>query len=137
VPEKVWREILARRGQEKFREGLLRAYGGRCCLSDCDVPEALEAAHIERHADSALQDVTNGLLLRADLHTLFDLGLLRVRPDTLKAALAPALAGSCYRAFEGKAVREPGDEGARPSRQKLRERWERDEARLKGREGPA
>jgi putative restriction endonuclease len=66
--------IAARRGQAAFRAALIDAYGGRCSITGCDAVEALEAAHISPYKGDHTNDVTNGLLLRADLHTLFDLG---------------------------------------------------------------
>lgn len=70
--------IRARRGQSDFRQRLLKAYKGRCCISGCDIEDILEAAHIQPHAAEPNYDTRNGLLLRADLHTLFDLNLLAV-----------------------------------------------------------
>lgn len=70
--------IKARRGQADFRARLLFAYGRRCCISGCRVEALLEAAHIRPHAEAPNYETRNGLLLRADLHTLFDLHLLGV-----------------------------------------------------------
>jgi hypothetical protein len=70
--------IKARRGQEDFRTRLLAAYGGKCCISGCRVESLLAAAHIRPHAEAPNYDTRNGLLLRADLHTLYDLHLLGV-----------------------------------------------------------
>jgi hypothetical protein len=129
VPEHVWQEIRSRQGQGAFRAGLLKAYGGKCCLTDCDAQEAVEAAPIEPHALNALQDVTNGLLLRADVHTLFDLGLLRIRPDTLDVVLAPSIASGCCASLAGRKVRLPTAPVMWPSPEKVRERWQRDQDR--------
>lgn len=73
-----YRAIKARRGQTDFRTRLLAAYGRRCCISGCRVEALLEAAHIRPHALEPNYDTRNGLLLRADLHTLYDLHLLGV-----------------------------------------------------------
>jgi HNH endonuclease len=70
--------IKARRGQADFRSRLLDAYGRRCCISGCRVEALLEAAHIRPHAEAPNYNTRNGLLLRADLHTLYDLHLLGV-----------------------------------------------------------
>src|SRR5262245_42509124 len=48
LPKKVRRLINERRGQPKFREKLLSAYGGRCAVTGCDAEAALEAAHIRK-----------------------------------------------------------------------------------------
>lgn len=70
--------IKDRRGQPDFRARLLAAYGRRCCISGCRIEALLEAAHIRPHAEAPNYDTRNGLLLRADLHTLYDLHLLAV-----------------------------------------------------------
>src|SRR5262249_48430542 len=69
---KVKWAIHDRRGDEEFRAKLLAAYGGRCAITGCDAEAALEAAYIVGDAETGEQDVSNGLLLRADIHTLFD-----------------------------------------------------------------
>lgn len=77
TPEKrVLREILARRGQPRFRNNLLEAYDATCCVTKSKVVELLEAAHIDPHSDGGDYSLENGLLLRSDIHTLFDQYLL-------------------------------------------------------------
>jgi hypothetical protein len=100
------RAIKVRRGQAQFREKLLAAYGRTCAITGCKIVELLEAAHIRPHADEPNYSVTNGLLLRADVHTLYDLDLLSV--DTrLRIRLAPALLHSEYKNFDGRDLRQP------------------------------
>lgn len=70
--------ISARRGQTEFRKRLMEAYGRRCCISGCRIEALLEAAHIRPHAEEPNYSTRNGLLLRADLHTLYDLHLLGI-----------------------------------------------------------
>lgn len=77
----VLRQIRQRRGQAKFRDALRKHYGDRCAMSGCDLLDVLEAAHIRPYSDTSSHDVRNGLLLRADLHTLFDLNLIGVSED--------------------------------------------------------
>lgn len=85
------REIVQRRGQPKFRDDLIAAYGGRCAVTGCDVLQALEAAHISPYLGERSNHVSNGLLLRADIHTLFDLGLFAIEPSTLKVKISDSL----------------------------------------------
>jgi hypothetical protein len=66
--------IKTRRGQPAFRQALLTEYKGTCCK----IEAVLEAAHIITHGDETNYSVYNGLLLGGDVHTLFDLGLLRI-----------------------------------------------------------
>lgn len=70
--------IKGRRGQTKFRQDLLKVYG-QCLVTGCQYEPILEAAHIEPYFLGGTFAVENGLLLRADMHTLFDLGLGSVR----------------------------------------------------------
>ncbi|MCZ4296639.1 HNH endonuclease [Henriciella marina] len=89
--------------QHAFRTALLAAYEGRCCVTGLAISEALEAAHILPHTGDARFDVVeNGLLLRRDLHTLFDAFLWSINPETSKVVLAKPLINSPYREFEGK-----------------------------------
>lgn len=105
--DRVFAEIVRRRGQGAFRESLLVAYGRRCAVTGCDVEAALEAAHIRPYNGPDTNDVRNGLLLRADIHTLFDLNLIAVDPKTRKIRIAPALAGSAYADLARSALRAP------------------------------
>lgn len=117
------REVVQRRGQPAFRRALLAAYGGRCAITGCDAEDALEAAHIIGYLGPDTQHVSNGLLLRADIHTLFDLDLLAICPDTLSVALAPSLRASTYSVLEGVALSLPAALAQRPDRDALRTRW--------------
>ncbi len=82
--ERIMRAIKARRGQQRFRDALIDAYEGRCAITGCQVLDVLEAAHITPYLGPETNHVTNGLLLRADLHTLFDTDLIAVDPETRK-----------------------------------------------------
>ena len=111
--------IKRRCGQPAFRNALIAVYGGRCAVTGCDAADALEAAHIRRYAGARTNHSTNGLLLRADLHTLFDLGLVAVDTSTMTLMLASRLRGTSYESLHGKAVRLPEDFQHHPSREKL------------------
>lgn len=102
------RLIAVRRGQSSFRQGLLRAYDRTCCVSGSRVEATLEAAHIRPYLGTGSHVPGNGLLLRADLHTLFDLHLVTVMPfGTVR--VAPDLRGSEYEEFDERQVRRPTD----------------------------
>jgi ribosomal protein L37AE/L43A len=81
----------SRLGQQRFREEMLRRYGPRCAMTGSQPPETLEAAHIRSYSRSPRHDKDNGLLLRRDLHALFDRGLITVDPQTWTVEVAPAL----------------------------------------------
>ncbi|MEZ0198617.1 HNH endonuclease, partial [Pseudomonas qingdaonensis] len=74
--KRILREITERQGQGAFRSGLLTAYEGRCTITDCKVTQVLEAAHITPYLGPKTNNISNGLLLRSDLHTLWDKGLI-------------------------------------------------------------
>lgn len=123
--ERVNRSIAVRRGQNQFRDELLSAYGGRCALTACDAVDALEAAHIVPYNGADANHVQNGLLLRADVHTLFDLGLIRLNPKNLTAELATGLKGTTYNELEGRTLRLPSARRDHPSLEALRRRYMR------------
>lgn len=122
---RVLAEIVRRRGQQEFREKLLVAYGGRCAITGCDAVEALEAAHIVPYQGDETNSVQNGLLLRADIHTLFDLGLIGVNPDTMTVVVSEKLKTTSYREIAEICLRLPADPGFQPSKAALYEhlRW--------------
>ena len=107
--ERTNRAIVQRQGQSKFRSELLKAYGGKCAITDCDAEAALEAAHIFPYLGADTNHVKNGLLLRADIHTLFDLNLISIDPDTSKAVVSSSLLNTCYKELNGKSLKSPRD----------------------------
>lgn len=74
-------EIHARRGQKKFRKKLLDTYKRKCAITKCEIVEMLEAAHIYNFKGTDTDKIPNGILLRSDIHTLFDLGLITINPE--------------------------------------------------------
>ncbi len=115
--------IVVRQGQPAFRNGLLKAYERRCALTDCAVEAVLEAAHICGYMGTETNDVRNGLLLRADLHTLYDRMLITIDPATYEVSISPELKGSEYAALAGKRLRLPKDPKSQPSRDALLTHW--------------
>jgi predicted restriction endonuclease len=116
--------VVQRQGQEDFRGALLLAHKGRCAISGCDVEPALQAAHIIPYLGPHSNRCSNGLLLRADLHNPFDLGLLTIDPERLTVGLAPSLTGSCYAHLNGVRLTLPDSPADRPSREALNHRLE-------------
>lgn len=112
--ERILASIVRRRGQPEFRRQLLDAYERRCAITGCDVVDALEAAHIVPYRGPHSDHPSNGLLLRADVHTLFDLGLLSVDSVTMTVVTAPELAASEYKELVGKQLRLPAAVNSRP-----------------------
>lgn len=103
VPERIRRAIIQRRGQRSFRQALLTAYGAKCQVTQYTGEPALEAAHIYPYSEGGeyTNDPRNGLLLRADIHVLFDIGLVKVTPESLIIKVMPPLGGSNYTGLDG------------------------------------
>lgn len=99
------RAIAQRQGQQGFRRLLLNAYGRRCAVTGTSTESVLEAAHIARYLGQQSNKTSNGLLLRADIHTLFDLHRVTVTPS-LVARVDPAL-GTPYVELDGTTVHVP------------------------------
>ncbi len=123
--KKTLAAIVQRLGQPAFRQGLLTAYGGRCAVTGCAVAQALEAAHIVPYKGPDTNHVANGLLLRVDLHTLFDLGLFAVDERKFTVLLGPSLRDSDYAQWSGKMIYLPRIEAKRPNAAALRQHRER------------
>jgi putative restriction endonuclease len=73
--------IRPRLGQGAFRVLVTDIYQRRCAVTRERTLPALEAAHIRPYGDGGSHDAHNGLLLRRDLHSLFDAGYVTVSPD--------------------------------------------------------
>jgi hypothetical protein len=116
---KVLASVVRRKGQAKFRSALLKAYKGKCAVTGCTVEALLEAAHIVPYQGADTNVVSNGLLLRADIHTLFDLRLLWVDPDSLLVKLAEDLKGSEYAHLHDEPLSTPDNLPDHPSAKAL------------------
>jgi putative restriction endonuclease len=73
--------VFPRLGQGSFRVLVTDAYNRRCALTGSPVLHVLDAAHIKPHGHDGPSVVNNGILLRQDIHTLFDKGYITVTPD--------------------------------------------------------
>ena len=73
--------VRPRLGQGSFRVVVTDLYERRCAITGEKVLPVLEAAHIKPISDGGQHETTNGILLRSDLHRLFDRGYLTVSPD--------------------------------------------------------
>ena len=117
--ERTLAVIVRRHGQPAFRRQLLLAYAGQCAISGCNVEAVLDAAHIVPYKGPETNHPANGSLLRTDLHTLFDLGLVAVDTETMCVLIAPSLVGTCYEQYSGKRLCLPSDPISHPSREAL------------------
>ncbi|WHT40172.1 HNH endonuclease signature motif containing protein [Myroides sp. mNGS23_01] len=68
-------------------------------ITGCKIIDILEAAHINPYRGEKDHHITNGLLLRADIHTLFDLDLIRINPKNFNVEISDKLIGSEYEQY--------------------------------------
>lgn len=107
-----------RKGQPKFRKNLLEIYSSKCVITGCAIKEVLEAAHIVKHSTSGINHSSNGLLLRSDVHSLFDSNKIRINPKAYNIEVDETLQNSNYWKYNGKKIR-PGTNGEFPSKEYL------------------
>lgn len=113
--KRVLANIIRRQGQQEFRAVLLDAYGNKCAMTQTDAPQALDAAHIVPYQGPRTNDPTNGLLLRGDLHTLFDYGLIAVDTAKMSLLVKDQIRGTTYGALHGSEIVLPKEASLRPS----------------------
>lgn len=120
--ESGYRQVRVRQGQQRFRDHLRARYGDVCAVTGCRIIDLLEAAHIRPYSEFLDNHVDNGLLLRADIHTLFDLDWLAVEPAQLRIETHEVIARE-YGYLDGMPLR--FGRQAEPSRHKLELRYRR------------
>ncbi|NRD45410.1 HNH endonuclease [Corallococcus exiguus] len=104
---RILASIVQRQGQPAFRRELLSAYGGKCAITQCELEEVLEAAHVYPFRGSVTNVVQNGLLLRSDIHTLFDRGLIAVDTADWSILIHEKLVSTCYSVLSGRKLSLP------------------------------
>ena len=122
VLDKMQIVINKRKNQSHFRKNLLKVYENKCSITNTEITSVLQAAHIISHSESGNNESTNGILLRADLHILFDENLLLIHPKKLTVHLHPDLKNTNYSIFESKKIRQRID-NKNPDEKYLMEKW--------------
>ncbi len=112
------RAVALREGQSEFRSALLDAYDRRCVITGCGVLEILEAAHICPYRGEHTHRMDNGLLLRSDLHTLFDKGMVYIDAEGF-VQIDNRLIDSEYAPLRGCKLRLPTDSAHQPHSEHL------------------
>lgn len=115
--------VRPRLGQGAFRALVTEAYERRCVVTGEKTLPVLEAAHVQPYSAGGAHELNNGLLLRSDLHRLYDLGYLTVEPDERRLLVSRRIRdefdnGRHYYALEGTVIRNPraGFEAVSPER---------------------
>jgi hypothetical protein len=106
--------VRVRIGQSAFRRELLDRFGPKCAFTGHQHTAVLDAAHLYRYAKVGEHHKDGGMLLRKDLHRLFDLGMLSVDPTSTTLDVAPELKSfSDYADLHGKKLAIVPDAGTR------------------------
>jgi putative restriction endonuclease len=113
------RLVPTRVGQRAFKALVLGAYQRRCAVTGARITPVLDAAHIRPVAEDGVNAVSNGLLLRSDVHKMFDKGYLGVDPKSRTLHVSPRLRlefgnGEEFYARRGKALTVPAARADRP-----------------------
>ena len=110
--------LAVREGQSNFRRELLSRYKARCCITGCAVEAVLEAAHIIPYNGIESNIGSNGLVLRSDIHTLYDRDLISVSPE-MQIHVSSRLRDSEYFHLHGKQIMLPSENNDLPSQEYL------------------
>lgn len=124
--------IVPRLGQGTFRVLVTDVYRRRCAVTREKTLPALDAAHIRPYADGGAHEATNGLLLRRDIHSLFDSGYVTITPD-LRFEVSRRIRddfenGRDYYALQGTKISRPSDSRHSPDHNALE--WHNDKRYL-------
>jgi putative restriction endonuclease len=116
--------VRPRLGQGIFRVVVTDAYERRCAITGERTLPVLEAAHIKPYSAGGPHEAENGLLLRSDLHTLFDQGYLTIDAHQLKVVVSSRIReefenGREYYHLEGRSLRLPHESSSLPAREYL------------------
>ena len=113
-------EQRVRPEQQRFSETIRSNYQNKCAVTGCVTPAALEAAHISTKKDTDNNSPANGILLRSDIHLLFDRFLITLSEDGTRIEVKPELADPGYTALKTAVVARP-ENGPPPSAQNIRD----------------
>ena len=122
-------EVHPRLGQGAFRVLVTDNYSRRCAVSGERTLPALDAAHIIPYGDGGLHEASNGILLRRDIHSLFDAGYVTVTPE-MNFEVSPRIReeyenGRDYYALHGRRLSVPEKPTLQPSKSALQ--WHNEE----------
>jgi len=112
--EDLQRITNVREGQSEFKGKILRAYNNTCCITGESIPELLEAAHIQEYRNRSSNNVQNGLLLRVDIHRLYDNRLIFIDRNFV-IHISNLITSPQYTQYHGKTIALPDLVNQRPS----------------------
>ncbi|MBR0852151.1 HNH endonuclease [Bradyrhizobium diazoefficiens] len=118
-------EVWSRPAQRAFSAHIRQIYHNRCAVTGCTTPAALQAAHIRTLDGSDANSPTNGILLRADLHLMFDAHLITLSEDGSRLEVCNSLNDPSYDFLRVGTVSLPTQQDQRPSAENIRHHRER------------
>lgn len=116
--EEYRKEVSQRKGQSEFRGKILKAYNNKCCISGETCPELLEASHLQSYLTQYSNHIQNGILLRVDLHRLYDSGLLFIDSNYV-VHISSILESTTYKQFDKTKILLPNNVNSYPSKESL------------------
>ncbi|WIA58114.1 HNH endonuclease [Sphingobium sp. WTD-1] len=88
--------FIGRPGQIMFRRNMLENYNFCCPITGCSIEQVLQAAHVIPFGRGGSFEISNGIVLRADLHAMFDAGLMAISPTDFTILWSPRVADFDY-----------------------------------------
>lgn len=116
--EQYRKETNRRRGQSEFKGKILKAYKNKCCITGENCPELLDAVHLQAYLSYASHHTQNGILLRVDLHRLFDSGLLFIDGNYI-IHISSIIKNTWYQQFHNTKIYIPENVKFHPSKKAL------------------
>lgn len=113
------RLVTPRLGQGGFKAVVQEAYIRRCAVTRHQILPTLQAAHILPISEGGQHRIDNGILMRSDVHTMFDRGYIGIDED-FRLLVSPRLRtefgnGKEFYSKEGQVISLPTENGNRPS----------------------
>jgi len=115
-------QVLAKPEQRWFREQVMAIFASTCAVTGCKTEEVLEAAHIRPVSEGGSYAPDNGILLRRDIHRLFDRNLLAIHPGSLEVKIAKSITDAYYKEYRETLVELPP---GGPEKSSFSDRWEK------------
>lgn len=135
--QKMLGERATRPEQRKFSMLLRQNYRGRCAITECNTSAVLEAAHIRVQKGADDNSPKNGLLLRSDIHALFDALLITLSADGARVEVSDDLTDPGYAFLQNAPISQP-ETGPRPSPENIQNHRKRffEKCRASGENAP-
>jgi hypothetical protein len=122
---RVEAQTVVRQGSQQFRTEIRNAYHDVCAITGCNDARGMEAAHIRNYRGAHTNHVTNGILLRVDIHRLFDrlsgpLLRIEIQEEEWRLRVDQSLMGSTYEELDGTILNLPDNPQNWPNVEALR-----------------